>query len=128
MVTLSDYGRDRLTYQAYDQLFAPELTARRLPVGNRSVLRIQGTQALLDWLGAALAARERHTDPRELLGPIRRERSTTDEDALAALLEELLQRPDRQDDLHRHLRHALQISADEATAVLCEQQLSLIHI
>ena len=50
MVALSDYGRDRLAYQAYDTLFAPEIPARNLPVGNRFVLKIQGTQALLDWL------------------------------------------------------------------------------
>ena len=55
VVTLSDYGRDRLAYQAYDTLFAPELPARQLPVGNRYVLKIQAAQALLDWLAPQLA-------------------------------------------------------------------------
>lgn len=125
VVALSDYGRDRLTYQAYDQLFSPELAARRLPVGNRNVLRIQGTQALLDWLGAALAARRRRIDPRQVLGPSRNESDTDDGDVID-VLEELLHRPDRQDDLHRHLRRAMQISADEATALLWEQPRSLL--
>ena len=31
VVTLSDYGRDRLAYQAYDTLFSPELAARTCP-------------------------------------------------------------------------------------------------
>ena len=56
VVTLSDYGRDRLAYQAYETLFAPEIPPRNLPTGNRFVLKIQGTQALLDWLGGQLAS------------------------------------------------------------------------
>ena len=63
VVVLSDYGRDRLAYQAYDSLFAPELPARRLPVGNRSVLKMQGTQALLDWLALKLASRDVASGP-----------------------------------------------------------------
>src|SRR5205814_428178 len=54
VVTLSDYGRDRLAYQAYDLLFTPEIPPRHLPVGNRFVLKIYATQALLDWLGRKL--------------------------------------------------------------------------
>ena len=51
MVTvLSEYGRDRLLFQLYEQLFDPTLPARHLPVHNRYVLRIQATLATLDWL------------------------------------------------------------------------------
>ena len=45
----------------------PELTARSLPIGNRSVLKIQGTQALLDWLALKLAATDVGADPRDIL-------------------------------------------------------------
>lgn len=51
IVVLSDYGRDRLAYQAYDQLFDPELPARQLPMANRYVQRMQAVYALLDILG-----------------------------------------------------------------------------
>ena len=47
---LSDFGRDRQMYQAYDQLFDPVLRPFSLPVRNRYVLRMQATFALLDWL------------------------------------------------------------------------------
>lgn len=50
IVTLSDYGRDRLTYQAYDQLFDPDLPPRQLPLANRYVQRMQAVYALLDQL------------------------------------------------------------------------------
>lgn len=51
VVVLTDYGRDRLAYQAYDQLFDPELPPRQLPLANRYVQRMQSVYALLDELG-----------------------------------------------------------------------------
>jgi hypothetical protein len=51
VMVLSDYGRDRLAYQAYEQFFDPELPARELPIGNRYVQRMQATYGLLDYLG-----------------------------------------------------------------------------
>lgn len=51
IVVLTDYGRDRLAYQAYDQLFDPDLPARQLPLSNRYVQRMQAVYALLDELG-----------------------------------------------------------------------------
>ena len=50
IVVLSDFGRDRSTYQSYERLFDPELTARSLPIANPSVVRMQAVFALLDWL------------------------------------------------------------------------------
>ena len=55
VVVLTDYGRDRLAYQAYDQLFDPELPARQLPLSNRYVQRMQAVYALMDELGAITA-------------------------------------------------------------------------
>ena len=51
MVTvLSDYGRDRLAYQAYDRLFEPILPPQTLPVSNSYILRMQSVFAFVDWL------------------------------------------------------------------------------
>ena len=50
LVVLSDYGRDRSTYQSYERLFDPELEARSLPIANPAVVRMQAVFALLDWL------------------------------------------------------------------------------
>lgn len=54
VVVLSDYGRDRLAYQAYDQLFDPHLAARTLPLPNRTIQRMQSVYALMDFLGQRL--------------------------------------------------------------------------
>lgn len=48
---LSDYGRDKIAFQAYEHLFDPVLPPQHLPVKNEYVLRMQAVFALLDWLG-----------------------------------------------------------------------------
>ena len=51
MVTvLSDFGRDRLAYQAYDRMFDPTVVAQNLPVQNMYILKIQATFSMIDWL------------------------------------------------------------------------------
>lgn len=54
VIVLSDYGRDRATYQSYDLLFDPELPVRTLPLGNRYVTRMQAVFATIDYLGSKL--------------------------------------------------------------------------
>ena len=54
VVVLSDYGRDRMAYQAYEQLFDPELPPRELPLSNRYVQRMQAVYALLDEIGECM--------------------------------------------------------------------------
>jgi ATP-dependent Lhr-like helicase len=128
VVTLSDYGRDRLAYQAYETLFAPVIPARNLPTGNRFVLRIQGTQALLDWLGRQLAAAGPGGDPRDLLRAPTGGRPPNQDQvrALTGLLEALLGDRSRQDALAEHMRRALKISTDEVQALLWEQPRALL--
>jgi ATP-dependent helicase Lhr and Lhr-like helicase len=129
VVALSDYGRDRLAYQGYDALFSPELPARQLPVGNRSVLKMQATHALLDWLTGQLAARGITGDPRQILRAPS-ERQTPDSAVAAAtakLLEDTLRQPELQAQLARHLQRALRPpSDDEVQALLWEHPRSLL--
>ena len=56
VTVLSDYGRDRLTYQSYEQLFDPSLPPQALPIRNPYLLRMQAAMALLDWLTQSLPA------------------------------------------------------------------------
>jgi hypothetical protein len=51
VVTLSDYGRDRASFQAYEHLFDPSLPPQYLPIQNQYVLRMQAVYAFIDWLG-----------------------------------------------------------------------------
>ena len=129
VITLSDYGRDRLAYQGYETLFAPQLTATPLPVKNRYVLKIQAAQALLDWLSRDLRRAHPATDARNLLtapGSNSRRHDDAPRQWLADRLHELLTSKTAQDSLARHLQAALQISADEVQALLWEQPRSLL--
>ena len=54
VVILSDYGRDRVNYEAWDSLFEPVLPELVLPIRNRAVLRMQATISMLDWLAEKL--------------------------------------------------------------------------
>ena len=51
VTVLSDYGRDRLLFQSFEQLFDPMLATQFLPIRNQYVLRMQAAFALLDWIG-----------------------------------------------------------------------------
>jgi hypothetical protein len=50
VVVLSDFGRDRLAFQSYETLFEPLLPPVRLPLRNRTILKMQATWWLLDYL------------------------------------------------------------------------------
>lgn len=133
VVVLSEYGRDRVAYQAYETLFSPELTRPNLPIGNRFVQKIQATQALLDWLGIQV----RHQfDPRVVLraprsgdgsasAVARRQRDVANR-AVASVLRKVLENAVSQDDLTRHLGYALRLDAGEIQAILWEQPRSLM--
>lgn len=55
VTVLSEYGRDRIAFQAYEHLFDPVVPAQYLPVHNQYVLRIQAVFSLFDWLASEAA-------------------------------------------------------------------------
>ena len=59
LTILSDYGRDRAFYQAFEHLFDPSLEPQFLPISNPYILKIQAVFALFDWLGATTAGYEK---------------------------------------------------------------------
>ena len=50
VVILSDYGRDRVTFQNAERLFDPLLPPINLPLQNYYVQKIQASFVLMDWL------------------------------------------------------------------------------
>jgi hypothetical protein len=122
-VVLSDYGQDRMAFQAWDDLFDPQLRPLRLPTLNRYVLRIQATHALLDWLADQLRKSRtvRGNVWGDLTGPkpdgslvggeVRRRR-------LLEVLVELLDSSDMRADLSQFLSNALLLEEDEVDQLL----------
>lgn len=133
VVVLSDYGRDRIAYQSYDQLFAPRLPARQLALRNRAVLRMQATYALFDWLARRLPESER-PDPwsdfsqppeevqiAEIADMVRRRQQQYSE-----YLRSLLEQDQVREEFRYFLRRSLAISEEEVSAVLWEPPRSLM--
>lgn len=117
VVVLSDFGRDRIAYQAYDQLFDPELPVRTLPLANRYIRRMQAVFALMDFLGRRLTGNARTSVWRELSGP---GRSSVGRDLLLKELHTLLESDRATQQLSEYLGGALGISVDETAALLWE--------
>lgn len=129
MVTvLSDYGRDRLTYQAYEQLFDPALPPQRLPVRNRYVLRMQAVFSFIEWLAdEALTSGRKGWWWRTLNGPTdcgpEQEKQKWVQKVLKALLR---QEGDCVERLTVYLGQALQIDRDGVSALLWDPPRSLM--
>ena len=128
VTVLSDYGRDRLTYQSYDRLFDPILRPHTLPVRNRYVLRMQAAFAMLDWLALI------NTDLRgwwwqPINGPVHRDGLWRTQQLRASeVLAELLEGPGpRRQELTDHVRRALRLeSQEEAYEILWSPPRSLL--
>ena len=114
VTVLSDYGRDRLTYQTYDRLFDPILRPHTLPVRNRYVLRMQAAFAVLDWLAVNnIDLPGWWWEP--IKGPVDREGLWHKQQARTSeVLAELLAGPGpRRQALSDHVHHALRLNSQE---------------
>lgn len=115
VVVLSNFGRDRDAWDAYDALFSPIVPARSLPIENLYVLRIQAVYSLLDWLAQELDLRYQSSwalasGPAELLHPKNAKKVSETralQTAMTDLLGRLLREGTERDLLRRHLRRSL---------------------
>jgi len=112
VVVLSDFGKDRLTYAAYEQLFNPIVPARHLPVHNRHVLRMQMAFSLMDWLAFQTQSR--------VWATLERRHSSSDNDRKRCrkLVRELLDNPEQRQHFEHDLRTALGFQTDDAVGPL----------
>jgi hypothetical protein len=138
IVTLSDFGRDRLAWESFDLLFDPELPPRELPVRNRYVLRMQVVFAFFDWISTQLrsqAGLPRGSVYRDFSGPAEKTfRSETKinnvrmrQNASAKIIEALLLRDEQYHELVDFLTKALQQSEDVIEALLWEPPRALMN-
>lgn len=116
-VVLSDYGRDRASYQSYDLLFDPELPVRTLPLSNRYLTRMQAVYATIDYLGASLQGGAGGSVWTDLSGPVKKESRRVQ---LQYHLRTILESDNAAQRLADHLRRALDLPAEEVSALLWE--------
>lgn len=118
VVVLSDYGRDRIAYQAYDQLFDPELPIRFLPLRSRYVQRMQATYATLDYLSTRMPA----TMNRSLWNCLSGKPETPEPQRrmIAHEIRALIESDGATAGFAEYLGSALQLSADDVSSLLWE--------
>lgn len=122
VVMLSNWGRDRLAWEAPEGLFDPDLSARVLPLRNRHVLKMQAVYATLDWLATKLTVSSDPssepvvpstwndlTAPAEVVedDPARAKSRRTRQATAVPLLRSILLGGPERDDLRRYLRGSL---------------------
>lgn len=125
VVVLSDYGRDRISYQGYDLLFDPEVPPRSLPMNNRYIIRIQAVYATLDYLrdglansveGSVWADLSEGWNINELNGRWKAQRQS----ALATLVKNILTVPEELERYSDYLANALKIEQSVVISLLWE--------
>lgn len=129
LTVLSDYGRDRAFYQAFEHLFDPSLEPQHLPIRNPYVMKIQAVFALFDWLAATTAGHEKAWQwnllSRSLPQASPAERAVLDR--TRAKLTQLVQGDAATiDDLRAYLMGALGIDRAAAETLLWEAPRSLL--
>lgn len=117
-VVLSDYGRDRLQYQAYDQLFDPEISAKSLPLESRYVKGMQAVYALFDYLAETLPPNFQTHVWKVLSEPYFKKGRYLEK--LIEILETLIKDPSQTERLARHLERSLRLSEEEVQNLLWE--------
>ena len=129
LTVLSDYGRDRAFYHAFEHLFDPSLAPQYLPIRNPYVMKIQAVFALFDWLAAKTAGYEKAWQWNLLSRPLPQgnpaERAVLDR--TRAKLTQLVQGDaETIDDLRSYLMGALGVDRSVAETLLWEAPRSLL--
>jgi hypothetical protein len=128
VVVLSDYGRDRLAYQAYDMLFDPMLDERSLPTANRYVMRIQAAYTFMEWI--SLKFKQVNISKgsiwNDFAEPSTWHETQTRQRKAIEIIRSILDNPELQDELEDYLAASLGVTTDIVQALMWEPPRSLM--
>ncbi|MGY2214942.1 protein DpdJ [Pseudomonas sp. SDO558_S425] len=120
LVVLSEFGRDRVAFQRYEDLLTPEIKRQRLPLQNGHIQKMQGAMATLDWLAMVL---KRGSVWRILKYP---KGSSAQLTTLLSAVEQVLQPGGMQDRYVGYLKDAMRIDEAALQQVLWASPRSLM--
>ena len=121
VVVLSDYGRDRIAFQAYEHLFDPLIEKSNLPIANRHILRIQAVYAFMEWV--SLQLRESLGTGSvwaDFSGPARHYNVQNRQSVERELVEAILLDEDKRKEMVDYLMNSLRTPEGEVHALLYE--------
>lgn len=125
IVVLSDFGRDRVAYQGYEQLFDPELDRTDLPVRNRYVLKMQAVFTLMDYIGQRM--RRQFFDVwNALASPSSFDWAHSRRENIAEIVRGILEQEGLRERFRRYLQEALDIPEEEALALFWQPPRALM--
>ena len=120
LVVLSDFGRDRVAYQQYENLIDPEITLQRLPIENDHIQKMQAAQTVLDWISTKLNSVSIWrwlSNPQKL--------SQIDLEKLKAVVNDVMTRSDRRGELARYIGYSLQLDEQAVDRLLWQSPRSI---
>ena len=128
VTVLSDYGRDRLAFQAYEELFSPQIERQRLPVENGYILRMQAVCALFDWMSVIATQNNTQGWPwRDLSQPTNSQTKRNFVKVAKNVIRDLVRLdPDRIEAFRLHLKDSLKVGNRTLDLILWEQPRSLL--
>ena len=127
VTVLSDFGRDRIAFQAYENLFDPTLPPQHLPVLNQYVLRMQAVFSLFDWMLDGFNGGASNGWIWDVLSrPSRGQKSPLLEHVKALIGELIKGNPDKLLSLHDHLCASLGITKEICNSILWEPPRSIM--
>ena len=113
IVTLSQFGRDRLIFQHYESLLDPEIKSLVLPVDNEHILRFHAAQATLDWAGRKVPK----FNPWQHLNKPEKGFPTNVKKSILALFKAVLNGGQERMQLHKYIEGALALKWDDTGVV-----------
>ena len=122
IIVLSDFGRDRNTYQHYERLLDPEVKINSLPVKNTHIQRMQAAMATLDWLSINVPKFYPWLDfnqPKKFLNETKRTQ-------LIQIIDKILLDDESRSQLTSYLSSALRLSENEVDSILWQPPRSIL--
>ncbi|GAA5213743.1 protein DpdJ [Corallincola platygyrae] len=114
LVVLSEFGRDRVAFQRYEELISPQVKRQGLPLHNSHIQKMQAAMATLDWLSQRMGRGAIWT----LLNYPQNENKENERKALLSDVEKVLQPGLTKNALETYLQHALHLDEDALQRVL----------
>lgn len=115
VVVLSEFGRDRVVYQRYEELVNPEIKSQSLPLGNIHIQKMQAAMATLDWLSMKIPGCNIWS---LLNNPPKKKDHHNYLERMLNLVSALLEQNAWQQELEQYLRYALKIKEAQLQRVM----------
>ena len=121
IIVLSEFGRDRTTYQHYERLLDPEIKLQSLPIDNSHIQKMQAAMATLDWLSTRVHGFNPWSDlnkPKKNYG--------NKNDKLIQVINDVLEGGSKQEELANYLTQALVINEEALNQLLWKPPRSIL--